>query len=257
MTKAFNAQDVKIDTVSLTDYQMVNAGLAKVVIAFTGDHDKQSISQALSSKMGYLAAPVENSFRMVQAKVALGFMRANRPVRVIKSENELRANYKVMGSNIMMDQSDESLWELKNGAGGRYLARTQDEDLSNLIEASTNHRSDIPKVRNMAIASAGKREFVAFVDRGGNTDYGFCVAANTQKMRVVAHSSRSPVVIANDTVISVHQVKILRSTHNRITAKGINPADKAQSISYYKELFGYDPNYLKDIINFIETDAVA
>lgn len=249
--------DISLNTLSLTDYKMINPQLAKVVIAYTGDHDKNTVAASIGRKLNYQAQAVENSFRSVQEGVAVGFVRANREVRIVKSDNELRASYTVMSSNILMDQSDESLWEMKQGAGGRYLARTQEEDLSNLIEASSNPRHDVVKLRNMALAAAARHEFLAYVDDSGTTDYGFCVAASADKMRVVSYSTRTPIVIESSNLVSVHQVKIKRSTHNQIVASNISRQDKDQSIEYYKKLFNYDKNYLDDIINFIETDAVA
>ena len=252
-----NVKDLSLNTLSLTDYQMINPQLARVVIAYTGDHDKNTVAASIGRKLDYRAAAVEGSFRSVQEGVAVGFVRANREVRIIKSEKELRASYRVMSSNILMDQEDESLWELKQGAGGRYLARTQEEDLSNLIEASANHRPEIVKLSRMAQPRAARHEFLSFVDQGGSTDYGFCVASSADKLRVVSHSTRTPIVIESNRIVSVHQVKIKRSTHNKIAASNISRQDKDQSIDYYKQLFSYDKNYLDDIIGFIETDAVA
>jgi hypothetical protein len=104
-------------TVSITDYDMLSPTLARVVIAYTGRQTKESIRATILEKTDNLAAPVENSFRIVKANsvggIAVGYLRANKEVRVI-DEKEIRAGYRVMSSNIMMDNSDRSLWERRS-----------------------------------------------------------------------------------------------------------------------------------------------
>jgi len=242
---------------SMTDYSMIRPQLARVILAFTGDYDKQEIQDTLCQRMKFLAAPVENSFRTVQEGVAIGFLRSNRPVRAVKNDNELRAGYKVMSSNILMDNSDETLWEVKSGAAGRYLARKGQEDLSDLIEASTNHRSDIPKIHQISLATAARHEFVAFASTSGDMEYGFCVASNPEKMRVVSFATRQPTIVQASQVASIHRIKTPRSVHNKIVKAGISREDKNQQIEYYKQLFGYSPTYLAEVIDMIEHESVA
>src|ERR1700676_2545328 len=131
------------NTVSITDYQMKTATLAKVIVSFTGKQTKDELRASLLQKFDGLAAPVEDSFRIVKAGVAVGFIRANKEVRVV-NDKELRASYRVMSSNIMMDNADKSLWEIREGKAGKFLARHGHEDLSELVNASVNRRSDVP-----------------------------------------------------------------------------------------------------------------
>jgi hypothetical protein len=79
-----------MQTVSLTDYELMSPKLAKVMISFTGKFNKESIRASLLEKFDNRAAPVEDSFREVRAGVAVGFLRANREVRVL-DQQELRA----------------------------------------------------------------------------------------------------------------------------------------------------------------------
>lgn len=253
----FNTQGLSTSTLSLTDFSMVTAKLAKVVIAFTGKQDKQSIHEAVAAKLKFLAAPVENSFRPVVANVAVGYIRANRPVRMFNEEKELRANYKVMSSNILMDNEDSTLWEIKQGASGRYLARHGNEDLTELVNASILHRQGIPKIHQLSLAKAAKFEFIAFAASSGDMDYGFCVASNDSKLKVVSFQTKEAIVMPYECVASMYRIGTPLSAHKKITAAGISREDKAQSVDYYKRLYGYSPEYLSDVINQIETDAVA
>lgn len=255
------ASDISTQTLSITDYQMVSTKVARVICAFTGNHNRDSLTAALQAKLKHAAAPVENSFRIIRAGVAVGYLRANKEVRLV-SKQELNAGYKIMASNIMMDAKDETLWELKKGAGGAYLARHGNEDLSELVEATVSRRSDIPALRHLAQASVAKRELVAFVTTAGDMDYGFCVGVNNAKgrLRVVSRSSRQAVVVPHEAVASVTPFNALtnripRELHEKIMASGIDRSAIDQEIAYYTRLYSYSPEYLDKVIEQIEGTA--
>jgi hypothetical protein len=58
-----------MQTVSITDYTLLTPKLAKVVIAYTGKFNKESLRAAITEKFEAKAAPVEDSFREVRAGV--------------------------------------------------------------------------------------------------------------------------------------------------------------------------------------------
>lgn len=252
MNLNINTRGINTDTVTLTDYQMITSGLAKVVISYTGKLSKQEISAALSEQMKHLAMPVESSFREVQAGVAVGFVRSNRTIRVIEDDKQLRAGYRVMSSNIMMDNNDKTLWELKSGKGGKYLARHGHEDLSELIETTATHRADLPGLSKITMAKAVEREFVAFASASGDMDYGFCTRVNANKLEVVSSAQGRAITIPHEVVAQIVQVKILRSDHERLVKAGLSRADKSKEIEYYTRLYSYSPSYLADVIGNIE-----
>jgi hypothetical protein len=245
-----------MDTVSVTDFEMKSPTLAKVIVSFTGRYNKESIRTALLEKLANLAAPVDNSFRLIKAGVAVGFLRANKEVRVIEP-NELRANYRVMSSNIMMDNSDKSLWAVKEGKSGKYLARHGNEDLSELINASINRRQDVPGLRHLSMAKAAAGEFVAFISKTGDMDYGFAVRANAEKVQVISHATHTPVVIDYSLVASISPVPVPREFAKQMKTAGISRADKQQANEYWRKLYSYDPAYMQDTIDQVNEDVVA
>ena len=123
-----NTQGLSAVTAAITDYELITAKLARVVVAFTGRQTKDQLTETLAKQMGYMGTPVENSFRMLKAGVAVGYVRANQELRAT-SEKEIRAGYQVMASNILMSNDDRTLWEVKTGASGTFLARQGQEDL--------------------------------------------------------------------------------------------------------------------------------
>lgn len=246
--------DIDTNTVSITDYELVASKVARVVIAFTGQHTTESLTVKLGAKLKHAAAPVENSFRMVRAGVAVGFVRAHTPVRVVDNSKELSA-YTVMASNILMNKADETLWELKEGASGKYLARHGNEDLSELVESATARRSDVPRLAQLAKVTAAPKEFVAFASANGDMDYGFCVASAKDRISVVSVAQRSKIDIPLAAIASVISVKIPRKAHDRITAAGVSREDVKQSIDYYTRLYSYDPAYKDEVIRQVEESA--
>jgi hypothetical protein len=252
-----NTKGLATSTVSITDHQIVAAKVAKVIVAFTGRQTKESLTEALTAQLKHLATPIESSFRIVKDNVAVGFIRANREIRAVDDDNQLKANYRVMASNIMMDNRDRTLWELKEGTGGKFLARHGEEDLSELVHAATKNRTDIPKIRNLALATAGVKEFVAYAGSSGDMEYGFCIQASTKDevLKVVSKSSRETVVIPMSAVAGVYDIKIPLSAHKKITAAGWTRDDVKQSKDYYSQLYAYAPDYLDEVISQIEESA--
>lgn len=256
-----NAKGINTTTVAITDYKLISANVARVILSTSGNPTKEQVSAQLSQQLQNLAAPIENSFRHIKAGVTIGYVRANRPVRVVE-EKEIRASYKVMASNILMDKQDNTLWEVKQGAGGTFLARHGNEDLSELVEASLNPRMGVPRLNHIAQASVAKREFVAFASASGDMDYGFCVASSKEKglIKVVSFTQRKAVVVQTEAVASVipagaNGVRIPKAVHDRIIKAGITRSDAEQEIAYYNRLYAYDPAYLSEVIDQVEGTA--
>jgi hypothetical protein len=245
------------NTISITDYEMKTPTIAKVVISFTGQFNKEKVRASLLKMLDNRAAPVDNSFRQIKAGVAVGFLRANREVRVVDPK-ELRASYRVMGSsNIMMSEVDNSLWEVKTGKGGTFLARHGQEDLSDLVESSTQRRSDIPRIAQLSMARAVPGEFVAFTSKSGDMDYGFAVAANAEKVQVVSSTTSMAAVATYEMVSFIGRPPIPKSFAQEMQKAGISREDKTQAIEYWKKLYAYNPEYLRMVIDQVNEGTIA
>lgn len=242
-------------TVNVTDFAIQSPTLAKVIISFTGDVDSNFIHESLSKAFDYQASPVQSSFKKVKEGVAIGFVRANKAVRAV-SKNEISAKYRVMSSNILMDKSDESLWDIKEGAAGKYLARHGKEDLTALVAATTQRRADVPGIRHITIARAAKSELVAFVDDDGDMDHGFAVATNDDKVKVVSFNRRIPVTVGYDNVVSISPVTVPAALQKEIAAS-LTKDEKDSAIAYYTRLYGFSPEYVREIARQINEGTVA
>jgi hypothetical protein len=247
-----------METLAITDYEVLTPTLARVVVSYTGAPTRARIVDMILSKFDRLAAPVENSFRQVKAGVAVGFIRANREVRVV-DDNEIRASYRVMSSNIMMDNRDRSLWEVREGRGGKFLARHGQEDLSELVEAQVFRRTDIPALRNIATAAAVKNEFASFVSKTGDMDHGFVLATSKDKSRiqVMSVTTKMPEVVDMVCVTALARVPVPKSFKAQMVKAGISTEDKTQAKDYWEKLYSYDPDYLAMVKEQVDETTFA
>ena len=242
-------------TVALTDYELKTPTLAKVILSLTGKHTPETIHAALAEKFDGLAAPVANSFRMVNETVAVGFIKANKEVRPV-SQEELKAKYRVMSSNVFMSAEDKSLWTKQEGAAGTYLMRQGHEDLTALMAGVSHHRSDVPALRHLAMPVAAKNELLAYVTQEGNMDYGFAVAHKDSQVKVVSFYGRVPRVIDYSNVVSIVPVQIDKAIKAQVLA-GLSAEEKSDAKAYWKQLYSFAPDYMQEVIRQVEEDATA
>jgi hypothetical protein len=237
-------------TVAITDFRMKTKTLAKVIISFTGQVGRQDVHDILLRKFGEQASPVKASFKVVKPGVAVGFVKANRAVRVV-NDNELKAYRKIGASNVLMDQSDESLWEVKSGGTGsnKYLVRHGQEDLSALVASVAHRRADMPRLNQITMAKASKHDLVAFVDDEGDVDHGFAMGNSTDgtKVRVFSHNRRMPLTVDLDSVVSMYNVPIPASLH-QVVSSALTPEEKNDANAYWRQLYSYGPEFLKETI---------
>ena len=246
---------MKTSTVALTDFEMRSPTLARVILSLTGKHTKESIHAALAAKFDGLAAPVANSFRMVTDTVAVGFIKANKEVRAVDTQ-ELKAKYRVVSSNVFMSAEDKSLWAKQEGAAGTYLTRQGQEDLSELMAGVKHSRTDVPALRHLSTPVAAKSELLAYVTSEGNMDYGFAVAHKGAQVKVVSFYGRVPRVIDYSSVVSIVPVVLDKQIKASVTA-GLSDKEKSDAVSYWKKLYSYDPDYMQEVVRQVEEDATA
>jgi hypothetical protein len=247
-----------MNTISLTDYELKSPTLARVILSFTGKFSKEQVRAAFSEMTNNRMAIVDDSFQEVRANVAVGFVRANREIRIVDDQAELRASYRAMGSsNIMMSEVDNSLWEVKKGKGGTYLARHGHEDLSELMTAHVQRRTDVTRLAQLSTASTTPGEFISYVTASGDMDHGFVVQANSTKAKIVSYARGESVVVGLDMVTAMSRVPLKKSFVQKMLTAGISREDKNQANEYWKQLYSYDPAYLSDVIKQVNEGTMA
>lgn len=257
----------RVSTVAITDYRMVSPILAKVVIAWTGAPTGADIRKTVTAGLKNRANLVESSFRQIGPDSAVGFVR-HQPAVEPFDEKVIRAHYKVMGSskNIMMDTRDRTLWQIKDGPGGKFLACTGQEQLAELIEAQVSHeRNNVPSIRRLTMASAQPGEFAAWVGANGDMDYGYVTRSDDKRFEAFSVTARACTTQKMDVAVSFHQVPVMAKHHKAVTA-ALGREYGADATAYYREMLklwdetgvddgGASKSYTDKIVDQINSDA--
>lgn len=247
-------RNVPTMTVAITDYRVIDSSLAEVVVATTGNPSRDEMVIQLTSKLKGKATPVVGSFRwLVEGTAAVGYVSTVTPVRALEGESVL-SNYKMLASNMYMDPSDDSLWELKEGgSGGRYLARRTQEELPEIMAAAkAPQRTGIPSLSRVVRASVKADEFVSFVAIGGEVDYGVCVGTKEGASVVLSTTTRRLHAVPRERIISATKIDANKLRTPRVTA-GMPDANVV--IDYWKQVYSYDQEYLNKLVQQVEETA--
>lgn len=242
-----------IQTLALTDYKMMTPTLARVIIACTGNPSKKQMAEMIRAKFDNLATPVEGSFKPLPNGAAVGFIRANTEIRVV-DDKELKASYRVMSSNIMMDNHDKSLWSMQESSAGKFLARHGQEDLGELVNASVNTkpRVGIPALRHLRMDAAVKREFATYVSaKTGEMAHGHVidVSRDGSKIQVVNASTGATEVVASEMVTDLMRPPLPKAFKVQAAQAGLTTEEKGKEAEYWRLLYNYNREYMNMVID--------
>jgi len=254
-------------SVNLQDYELLTPTVARVMITYSGTAPiKEEVRASLSKLFGQQAAPIENSFRSLErtggSKCLAGFIRYQSDVHEYdETASSNQGRYKQMASNLLMDNEDKSMWEVKAGSTGKYLVRHGEEDLSELVHLAHARKSGAPTLAQLASVPAESREFVAYVDlKHEEVMHGYVVAkADDAKMTVVAFEGDGEVEeISTAQLVEVAafdngEDEKAMGTKLAVTAAG----DRQAMIDYYKKAYSYSQDYINQIIDIIDQHSFA
>lgn len=252
---------------TIHEYNRLSPTLARVTCSFASN-DIEREMQSVSASLNNCATPVRGSFRKLSGNTYLGFVTATREVRPLDSTKP-GTGYRVMAANIYMDETDKSLWEVKNGAGGRYMARQGQEDLSSLLEtARVSPTGSVPRLARVLSAAVQPHNIVAYVRSSGATadmDYGACVETGDGFALVVSSFDKQVVKVSNECIVTAVSLsredmpripKTVVQSAMRVRAAKETAADRMDPVltpvEYWKLAFGHAPEYLSKILKQVE-----
>ena len=249
-----------INTLSIADYKMVNAKLARVLVSFTGKLSADDVASEVARMSGGRANIVRNSFREVSAGKAVGFIYGTQEIRNV-TENEIRANYRTASTNILMSNDDNSLWEVRKVGDNTYLAKQDSEPLDEVIDAVANRKTiGASRINLFASVKPNRNELVAFVNGKGNMDYGFALSTGKDSVKVLSAVSGNAVVANNESVVGSYPVEIDSATDIKVKkaliAESTGDVKKTMK-DYYRKLYDYDSQYLSEVIKQIDALSFA
>ena len=262
MSQEFNIASAlkSVKAVSVSEYTLLSSKVARVIANVVGTMDAREISDRMSVLLENRATPIRSSFRWLQeGRSIIGFVSVQNPVRAY-DENQIKSKYQAIKANMFMDKADESVWEVKPGSGGNYLSRMGEDNLAELIEASRiSPRGSTPRMSSVVSAAARPRELVAFVDvTSASVDYGFCLSSKDGNHVVLSQVTGQPTDVVANAVVGVYDIQIPAATHKAIASTKVTAAgDTSAMIDYYRRAYGYNPDYLEQVIKQIEAMAAV
>lgn len=243
----------------------VNKNLSKILVEFSDDSDRQSLTKALANRLGAMATPVGGTFVQVasDANIYEGYVAYNPEVREMPKsaqaaiEGSRETNFRVMAKNLLLDEEDQSLWEARESASGKFLVRTSKEDLSELLSsvvtASAPEARVVQQHWAQSTVKTNPTEFVAFMDRDtAEVGYGYVVESTDNTARVLAFG-------ADEDAIEVPMTDIIQSValEGEDRVEGIevpaSASDVAALKNYYKQLYGKNPTFFNKLAKAIDS----
>jgi hypothetical protein len=252
-------------SVNLQDYELITPTLAKVLITYSGTSPiKEEVRASIAKLFGQQASPVTHSFRSLErtggSKCLAGFIRYQSDVKEFdETAADNQGRYKQMASNLLMDNEDKSMWEVKSGSTGKYLVRKGEEDLSELVHLAHAKKSGHPTLAQIAKVPAEVREFAAYVDlKNEEVMHGYVVAKTDQKMTVVAFDGEGePEDINTDQLVEVVSLdgEDEQEMGRKMSTAAVN--DREAMVRYYKQAYNYSPDYINMLIEMIDQHSFA
>lgn len=270
------------------EYIPVSDRLAMITATFSGGNldDREAMDASLRTTLGASVTPVKSSFRWVDPSrkgTAIGYVFASREVMAIQGEEPDPQRFHKVQANLYMDVGDESCWQMREGAGGKFLTRSGQDDLREVLEASRQSPTgSTPRMASIARASADTHELVAFVTEGNSVaemDYGICVGRGDGASLVLSTLQEGAVVPVMDShIVSVFQIgpegrpNISVNDARRVIASrqtaALTPFDRSQNPDFdasqnptaltpteYWKLAYRVPDYVEKILKQVEEMA--
>jgi phosphomannomutase len=176
---------------------------------------------------------------MLDETTAIGFVAASRETRPVESLANLAKDFRVLSSNMYLDNKDKTLWEMKEGASGKYLARNGFDNLESLVQASRiSPTGSTPRLNRVAMASLDKHDLVAFVTQGTWTtdvNYGFCLATNANGDAIVV-TDEGKQTVKSDFIIAAYQDDNLKPKKSVKASEFNEPINSMKD--YYRLAYG-------------------
>lgn len=257
------ADQVRQYTLNLQDYEMITPTLARVCLTMSGKAPiREEVRASIASLFKGLASPVASSFRELSStgglRTFVGFVKASHEVRQIEDVDTTKM--KAMASNLLMDETDKSLWEIRNGAGTKYLVKQGEEDLSELATSLYQKKSGLPTLAHVASVPSEVREFAAYVDtKMEEVQYGYVVASENGNMKIVAYDSDSEDLVDVKPEQLVEVVNLDGEDEKEFGRQLATAAnmDRQAMVEYYRQAYMHSPDYLQKIIDMIDQHAFA
>lgn len=254
---------------TINSFEVLGSGVAKVVATISGNFGSNSSREAMAKicrKAIHASVPgvfcINNSWRVVpdtgDSLRVVGFVGANRQSKPY----EVKASYKEIAKNILMDTEDESVWEVSTVGGRKFMCLQGEEDIAETLEVARVRDVAAPNV-NRLMSTAYTGEYASWVDvENKDVRYGYVVSSTPEVSVVVCRLTNELVQINTQCLIALATPNSEVAKHTKaLAAKGqkrpavlsalekryeeydFSNVDYNNIREYYKAVFAYAPEY--------------
>ena len=266
---------------SLHSLEQITPEISRVVVDFTTESGNQIDRRlAIAALFDNQLVAVPNSFREISGYqfTATGFVTSKKEEREYTDEVASSGRYKVIAKNVMMDQEDESLWEVNSSGDSKYLIRHGEEDLSGLVAlASLEQRTRSGRSINVAsivVPNISAGEFVTYINpKTCELAYGYAVGyesvtAKDENDEDVEVDELQVFDRESNDIINVDPHLVVESAEMNGDDLENMPEEERASMdeysnskegmkAYYRKMFEYSPAYYQMMEQIIDGHAVA
>jgi hypothetical protein len=258
----------------LLRYEKVTPQVHKIVASLSFDGGLVENRAALASLFQGKATPVNYSFRQInthntegQRIAVVGFVAANTLAQELTPEVE--ANFKEIAKNVLMDEHDNTMWQVHEHAGRKFIRRQHQEDLSELMRETASVQAhqyisrQYTEMSTLRVDCSGQFNVLAFVDPDE-----LCVRYGYQCEEASVENGYNHVVLCQDStdLVYVNENLVVQCAYNVDPNNTLHQAVKQHMETagvpdvntmkdYYARVYGYDPEYLKELFGEIEDQA--
>jgi hypothetical protein len=249
-------------SLNLQDHEMLTPTVARVVLTFSGRLPiQEEIRASINNLFKGKAQAIANSFRNLErsgSKSIVGFVRSAAEIKEYVENAETAGRYVQTASNLLMDNVDKSMWEVRSGATGKYLVRKGEDDLSELVHMAHAKKSGAPTLAQIASVPPELKEYACFVDLvSEDLMHGFVVGRNGEVSTVACKENDGETCEVQ--TAQLVEVMVLSAEDEKASGMRLaeSAASKADMKAYYKKVYSYAPDYVREIDEIIDQHAVA
>lgn len=253
--------DSNLPAATVTSYEEIGDGIAMVVVQHSTNAGRELNRKALAKTLGDKARPIEGSFRRINDAhqtrlVSVGYVVAAELVEELSEARE--SKMKVVAKNVLMDDSDRTLWDVTESNGQKYIRRQTAENINDVLSTIASTKIDVPRAETLGFAAPCKQDYVAYVDATtASLKFGYVVASDGDTAQVLPRDGDALTTIASALIVALqHKVdtrdNYLSRSLTKVEAKLTDP-DKLKE--YYKRVYSYDPAFLNLVEQTIDKSA--
>ena len=258
VTAAASASHVSIVTAHVPVSNRVSQVCVRLPLG-NKELSKVQLAASIKSVLSNDGMPVLGSFRRCESddNYAIGFVVAN--LETISVSEASERGLRPVTASLFLDKEDESVWNVTSSPDGQILVREGKENLSALLETARVRDVSAPELASFNSADSG--DFIAFVDPlSGNMRGGMVLASTEDGVEVITPDSEETEIVSNNEIVDVIDPE--GETEQVASAQGIeiaefNSKSKASMKEYYKQVFSYSPEYIKQMMTIIDQSAVV